>query len=330
MRRILLLAVVVTVLASGCGSASTGSASPGSASTGSSPSAMLACASAPKPTQQAAQTAASSPAGRPAYARPGHYAVGYTTLHLPDRDVAVWYPVDVTAVAGMTKVSYDQAEPLPANLRGILPPKYDTVTTMDAYADVRASAKGPFPVLLFSHGAGGYRLVHSALDAGIASWGFVVVSVDYLEHGLAAQVKQLGKKQTQLSAQAYHQMAVDDRRLMLAGLDLVTREGHRAGSPLQGAVDATRVAAAGHSVGGGTALDALTDPRVKVAVAWAPVPPSGAIADKPVMIIGACGDSALTPTALGEDLRGVQGAEALRRGRVGRRPGTTPSPTSAW
>ncbi|HEY5172520.1 MAG TPA: hypothetical protein VIK54_12410, partial [Acidimicrobiia bacterium] len=86
----------------------------------------------------------------PAYAKPGPYAVGYTTLQLPDRAVAVWYPADPPAVAGKPKATYNQATPLPDNLKGIVPPKYDTVVTMDAYAGVAADTKhGPYPVVLF-------------------------------------------------------------------------------------------------------------------------------------------------------------------------------------
>ena len=258
-----------------------------------------ACGSSAKhTTSDAPTTVPSARAAVAAYAKPGPFTVGYTTLHLSDRDVAVWYPADAAAVAGKPKATYDQATPLPPNLKGLVPPKYNTVVTMDAYTDVRANTKGPFPVVLFSHGAGGYRLVNSELDVGIASWGFVVVSVDYLEHGLAAQVASAGKQTAQPSADQMRTLAALDRRLMLAGLDLVTSESRRAGSVLSGAVDSSRVGAIGHSAGGGTAFDVLSDPRVKVAIGWAPVPPSGAPVDKPTMIIGAGGDIALTPTIL--------------------------------
>ena len=49
------------------------------------------------------------------------------------------------------------------------------------------SPGGPFPIVLFSHGFGASRLYYSHLLTGIASWGFVVVSADYLERGLLAQ-----------------------------------------------------------------------------------------------------------------------------------------------
>jgi dienelactone hydrolase len=247
-----------------------------------------ACSSSSKQAATTTSTAVGGPTDDPAYTKPGPYKVGYTTLRMTDRDVAVWYPADDAAVAGKKKATYDQATPLPENLKGLVPPKYNTVVTMDAYKDVPASAKGPFPVVLFSHGAGGYRLVNSALDVGIASWGFVVVSADYLERGLVAQVT--GGKLDNNPAR--------DRRLMLQSLDLVQHENERAGSVLRGSVNASLAGAVGHSAGGGTAFDALSDERVKVAVGWAPVPPSITPAVKPTMIIGAANDIALTPPRL--------------------------------
>ena len=76
----------------------------------------------------------------------------------------------------------------PPRYQGILPARYDTTESIDAYVGPPTSTKGPFPIVLFSHGYGGERLYYSAhLLAGIASWGYVVVDADYLERGLAAR-----------------------------------------------------------------------------------------------------------------------------------------------
>jgi len=227
--------------------------------------------------------------GEPAYEKPGPYKVGYTTLHLPDRAVAVWYPADAASVAGTPKATYNQASPLPDNLKAIVPAKFNTVVTMDAYADAPADTKqGPYPVVLFSHGAGGYRLVNSSLDVGLASWGYVVVSVDYFERGLLQQV----------THKVYPKDPKRDPRLMMASLDLVEQANTTTGSPLYGIVDGKHVGAVGHSAGGGTAFDVLSNPLVAVAIGWAPVGPTAAPADKPTMIIGSSGDIALTPAIL--------------------------------
>jgi dienelactone hydrolase len=241
-------------------------------------------------TKAPATTSTTVPTAEPVYADLGPFPVGYTTLSLPDREVAVFYPADRGAVAGKPKATYDQVAPLPDNLKGILPDEYNTVVTMPAYADVRASGDGPFPVVLFSHGAGSYNIVTSGLLAGVASWGFVVVSTDFFEYGLAAQVMR----------RQYPRDPVKARRVMLASLDLVGRESTRAGSRLERTVDASRVATMGHSAGGGTAFNALTDTRVRAAVGWATVPPAGEPAGKPTMIIGAGNDIAVTPAELEE------------------------------
>jgi dienelactone hydrolase len=130
----------------------------------------------------------------------------------------------------------------------------------------------------------------------------VVVSVDYLERGQVTQFP--GQSPVSLDA-------TRDRRLMLASLDLVTAENDRSTSVLHGIVDASRVASVGHSAGGTTAFDALSDPRVKVTIGWAPANPSGPLPDKPTMIIGATGDIAVTPTVLAKAYAASPSAKRL-------------------
>ena len=125
-------------------------------------------------------------AHRPSSRAANSFAV-VASAKMPDRAVDVWYPVDPASVTTKKKATYDQATPLPENLKGLVPPKYNTVVTMNAYKDVPASDDSPFPVLLFSHGFGGYRMANSALTAGVASWGYVVVSVDYEERGIQTE-----------------------------------------------------------------------------------------------------------------------------------------------
>jgi dienelactone hydrolase len=225
------------------------------------------------------------------YAAAGPHKVGYTTLRMNDRDVDVWYPTAAAAAAGKPKATYDQKAPLPADLQSFVPEAYNAVVTMKAYRDVKGSSKGPFPVVLFSHGLGAYRMASSALLAGVASWGFVVVSADYVERGVATQLP----GQTPFSLDDER-----DKRLMLASLDLITAEGNRSGSVLHRVVDGRRVGAVGHSAGGTAAFDVLEDPRVKVAVGWAPAAPSAPPAEKPTMIIGAADDLSVTTEILAQ------------------------------
>ena len=83
--------------------------------------------------------------------------------------------------------SYQLSAPLPEALAAIVPAKYNSTVIVDAHVNAPGSPHGPFPIVLFSHGFGASRLYYSHLLTGIASWGFVVVSADYLERGLLAQ-----------------------------------------------------------------------------------------------------------------------------------------------
>ena len=176
-------------------------------------------------------------------------------------------PADPSTVVGHPKFSYTEASTLPPSLQGILPAQYNTTTTVDAYSDVPASKKGPYPIVLFSHGYGGERLYYSTLLAGIASWGYVVVSADYLERGLAAQV--LGTKTT---AVGRPRLARSCSRRCVA----TEHASSEATSVLQGVADPHRVAAVGHSAGGRNRIRrARTAQRSRTAVGWAPVAPVG-------------------------------------------------------
>ena len=230
-----------------------------------------------------------------ALGRPGPYPVGVTTLDLGstgtalgERLATVFYPADAATARQFPLFTYKVGDPLPQALVAIVPVKFDPPVATVARLGATGSSKGPFPIVLFSHGLGASRLYYSHELAGIASWGFVVVSADYLERGLLAQ--------------ATHSSVVDspsiDTETMFSSLDATEAASGDPSSPLHGTADPRRVAAVGHSAGGQTAFDALQDPRVATAVGWAPVPPSLRPGRKPVTIIGAQHDVALTPKTL--------------------------------
>jgi dienelactone hydrolase len=271
-------AVVVLLLTAGCGSA-TGSQVPTTAST-------------------------------PAYGTTGPNRVGVTTLDLGsagpkfgERLATVFYPADLTASAALQlpKFSYTEADTLPSAYQGILPARYDTTTTIDAYSSAPGSKAGPFPIVLFSHGYGGERLYYSNLLAGIASWGYVAVSADYLERGLAAQV--LGSTTTPPAAL--------DSSIMNSSLEAVESASAQSSSVLHDTADPSRVAAVGHSAGGQTAFDALDSPKVATAIGWAPEGPVGTPSTKPVMIIRATGDSVIPTAQIAREYAAFPGPKSL-------------------
>jgi dienelactone hydrolase len=192
------------------------------------------------------------------YAGAGPYAVGVTTLGLGDRDIEVWYPIDPGTETGHAKASYASFDVLPEAIEQILPPDLNLVVEMNAYRDLPASADGPFPILTFSHGAGGFRLAYSGFLSGIASHGLVVASLDHLEWGLLAQVGLLPPGVDR-----------DAGEVVLAAIAAMSRASDDPGSPLAGAVDATRVATAGHSAGGRAAFALPDHPEVKAMLGFA-------------------------------------------------------------
>ncbi len=222
--------------------------------------------------------------------------LGSAGAALGERLATVFYPAGSSSAANFPLFSYDLEAPIPQALRAIVPAKYDSTTTVDAHIGAPASPDGPFPIVLFSHGFGASRLYYSHLLVGIASWGFVVVSADYLERGLLAEAT------NRVSANAD-----SDLTTMLTSLAAVESASATSSSILHGVADSRRIAAVGHSAGGQTAFDALKDPRISVAVGWAPVAPTGSAARKPSMIIGARNDIALTPKTLTREFHTFRG-----------------------
>jgi dienelactone hydrolase len=208
------------------------------------------------------------------YVERGPYVVGVTTLNIGDRDIEVWYPVDPGSEAGVEKASYASFEVLPEAIQQLLPPDLNIVVEMDAYRDVPASGDGPFPVLTFSHGAGGFRQAYSGLLSSIASHGLVVASLDHLEWGLLAQIGLLPPGINR-----------DPGEIVLAAVDRLAAASAEAGSPLAGGVDATRVATAGHSAGGRAAFALPDQPEVRAMLGFATGASSSGVAGRPILLL---------------------------------------------
>lgn len=239
-----------------------------------------ACASAPAET---------SP---PVYSERGPNQVGVLTLNLSDRKIEVYYPAAANAAQGRTNDVYLQTEPVPPMLAGMLkriPETVDLKVAIPAFRDAPAAQGSSYPLVIFSHGAGGWRSGHGHLLSAIASWGFVVASVDFTEYGFASfaspGARDMNARRTASAA------ALD------AALDLMTKANTE--GPLKGLIDTSSIGAVGHSAGGGTMFAAIDNPRVDTVVGWAPVPPQGPGASpKPTMIVAAEIDSGISVESL--------------------------------
>jgi dienelactone hydrolase len=189
-------------------------------------------------------------AGEAAYAESGPYEVGVTTIQLSDRKMEVWYPVDPADIGTGPRDEYFIRDYVSAAFDSLIPDDVNPPFVTDATRDVPASPDGPFPLVLFSHGFASYRVQSTFLTTHLASWGFVVISPDYLERGLKSV---LGEPPAVSRADT----AVADEAIETA------RAANLApGGPLEGRIDGDTVFPIGHSAGGGTTLRLLSRPDV--------------------------------------------------------------------
>ncbi len=160
-----------------------------------------------------------------------------------------------------------------------------------------ATGKGPFPVIVFSHGLGGSREGYKYLGRHWASYGYVAVHVEHLGSDTAAFKEGFkGGRPGRLLASMRESIA-DPRNAVARPLDVRfvldrLEKLNQGGSPLAHRLDLTRVGMAGHSFGAWTTLvvagqrigrevasgsnPSYADPRIKAAIAMsAPVPRKG-------------------------------------------------------
>lgn len=225
---------------------------------------------------------------RTSYASAGPYTVGVTTLEMGDRQLEVFYPIEEGSSEGIEPASYDLIDPFPASVQDLIllqAPDINASITLPAYRDLPSSRYGPFPVVLFSHGSGGFRRAYSKHLAGIASHGFVVASIDHLEWGLLSRLG-LGPPEDQ---------AREAGELVLAALAVLDTEYQDPGSVLSGTADTSQVATIGHSAGGRAAFafSSLENTDIKALIGYATVP-FEETPEKPVLLLLGAEDLAVT------------------------------------
>ena len=194
------------------------------------------------------------------FSKPGPYPVGITTMNLGDRIAYVFYPADRARLGEGTKVtSYSSGDAFPTTLRAAIPKELVQEVPIDATRDAPVATGAKFPIVLHSHGFGGYPEFESRHLIQIASWGFVAAAPDHIERDLAAN---------SLGRIVQGEQDVADLRTMLQRLTTENESGM-----FRGVLDLQQVATEGHSAGGGAAGKFAYDPAVKTFIGQAPVPP---------------------------------------------------------
>ena len=154
-------------------------------------------------------------------------------------------------------------------------------------ADMR-KADGPYPMVIFSHGAYGVRFQSVFFTAYLASHGYVVVAPDHPDNCLFDLFVQGGYSMEEVVNSAF------DRPFDIAHLiDLMTQRNEKKYDFFEGVVDLENIGVSGHSFGGYVSfVMALVDSRVKAILPMAPstqlLPPQGHFVEEitvPVMIM---------------------------------------------
>lgn len=105
---------------------------------------------------------------------------------------------------------------------------------------------GNHPIITWGNGTGAPTFSYNALLRHLASWGFVVV--------------------------ASNSTATQSGQEMIGGIDYLIQENGKPGSKFYNVLDTDSIGTTGHSQGGGGAINAAIDPRVKCTAPLAPSP----------------------------------------------------------
>jgi predicted dienelactone hydrolase len=200
---------------------------------------------------------------------PGKYSVGVATITVADPagtrplTVDVWFPLaDTVDKATLTKQRYSL-------LPGVY---YESPGAFAAAAD-QVSATEKFPLIVYSHGSGGLRYIHSAYTEALASHGYIVVAPDHTGNTAAERITGQGAPPNEVA----FARPTDVRRVVDAFVD----PAHPTAGVYATKVDAAKVVVTGHSFGGFTSIASVVgftnelgtvaaDPRVVAIVPMAP------------------------------------------------------------
>lgn len=182
----------------------------------------------------------------PIYAQRGAYAVGTQELLLEDDEsrpltAAIWYPA----------LNPDGLEEVTTYVLNALV-QFEGHALQDADPNV---VDGPYPLMIFSHGNGGFRYQSTFFAEHLASHGFVVISVDHAGNTILDRL---------LDEDAFNVNLIDNyahRPLDIHRAIAHAEELSAEGGVMAGVIDMDTIAISGHSFGGYTALTASGIPQ---------------------------------------------------------------------
>jgi predicted dienelactone hydrolase len=181
--------------------------------------------------------------------------------------VDVHYPA-TEAFRGGPFVEIDLLTEAPEDVKPLMPTTSNLnpiITQMVRDAELRIK-DGPFPMVIFSHGAFGVRFQNVFLTQYMASHGYIVVCPDHVGNTLYDMIKAGGYSLDPVIESAF------DRPLDVTHLiDLMLKWNTTPGHFYLNSIDPERIGITGHSFGGYTSfLQAFDDERIKAILPMAP------------------------------------------------------------
>jgi dienelactone hydrolase len=193
--------------------------------------------------------------------------------------VRLWYPA--SAELGCKRADYTSAAVWSyfAELTRLPLPAVTTNSCLDAPV-----ADGEHPIVVFTHGYTGTFTDYTFLVEELASRGYIVVSIDHTYEATAVEFPDEHFVKSLVGSHLTNSWQTDDETLSSAltvrlddvkfVIDELQRLNTSTGSPFAGRLDLTRLAFAGHSLGGLTAwFGVQRDARFKAAVLLDPYLP---------------------------------------------------------
>jgi len=141
----------------------------------------------PPPSEPAACQGAHLLASPDDLAARGPWPVGVRTLEVGTVRVEVWYPARPGSEHGEASVRYDPRDSMPTSEAAKIPDAAAAWLACDCVRDLPIdTAHGPYPVIVFLHGAASFRFQSAFLATHWASRGFVTIAPDLPGVGLRA------------------------------------------------------------------------------------------------------------------------------------------------
>jgi len=276
----------------------------------------------------------------------GGYPLGTSTYHWVDHDrrerfaaapaarrelvVQLWYPAAPTPSAPRAPYVQDAAalEPLAhlLDLPGFALGHLRYVTTNSVEGAPAARGEPGFPVVIFSHGRGGFRQHNTVQVEALVSHGYIVAAIDhpYVASGVVFPDGRLAAFDPRMLDRAFVDSVIpylaEDVSFTLGQLAALNRSDPH--GILTGRLDLARVGIFGLSLGGEVTVESCrTDPRLRACLAmdvWMPIDVVRSGLAQPTMLITR--DAATmrlegwSPAAIDETLATLRAVYAGARG----------------